>query len=80
VRIGWFPPAPGVAVALEAFADHWGGRAAEPRVELVAEPVAERRVERLIAGDEDVAQELSAELVPRVEHAPGCRVLRQDSL
>ena len=74
------PSPPGVAVALEAFADSWGGRAAEPRVELNAEPDGERRVERLVAGDVDVAQELSAQLVPRVENAGGCRVLRQDSL
>jgi len=74
------PSAPGVAVTLEAFADFWGGQAAEPAVELIAEPNAERRVERLIAGDVDVAQELSADLLPRVEQSAGCKVLRQDSL
>ncbi len=74
------PSAAGVAVTLEAFADFWGGQATEPRVELVAEPDVERRVQRLVAGDVDVAQELPAALVSRVENAPGCRVLRQDSL
>lgn len=70
----------GAKVGLEAFADHWRGVPGEPRAEyhFVSDP--DERLERLLAGELDLVNELAPDDVARLEETPGFQVLSRSGL
>ena len=71
---------PGVRLALRSFDGYWGGASAVSQVEILPISSQRERVERLMAGDVDLIHEPGAENLERLRAAPGCRVLKQESL
>lgn len=65
---------PGARVEVVADAAHWRGRPSLDRVVWSVTPDAEAAVVRLLAGEVDVVEGLTAEQLPRVAAAPAARV------
>lgn len=71
---------PGVRVRLESFDEHWRGPPAEPRVEIFFVSDRRERLRRLLAGEVDLINDLSARDVGELETHPGLRVEARTSL
>jgi peptide/nickel transport system substrate-binding protein len=65
---------PGEGLALEAFADYWGGAPSVPRAEVSFVGDGEQRASRLLAGEIDLAQELAPDRIDAVRSTSGLRV------
>jgi peptide/nickel transport system substrate-binding protein len=70
----------GERLVLEAFDGYWGGRPDVGRAEFLVIADATERVDRLVAGTVDFANEIDPEAVARVEACSECRVAATEGL
>jgi peptide/nickel transport system substrate-binding protein len=70
----------GKRLTLQAFDGYWGGVPEESKVEFLPIKATPARVQALLSGELDVAQEPAPADLQRIRAAPGCRVIDQDSL
>ncbi|CAA9561367.1 MAG: Dipeptide-binding ABC transporter, periplasmic substrate-binding component [uncultured Thermomicrobiales bacterium] len=69
----------GHEITMEAFAGGWHGEAGVRRLRWLAEPDHERRVDRLLAGEGDIATKVTPQGVRRLRDAPTARAVTASS-